>query len=71
MPKINMGKLEKPKSKDILDAEEETNQKELLTGQIIIKVRPSEKLKFEKIAEDKGLKLSPLLRSILKKHGYI
>lgn len=72
--KVDMKKLKKPKSKDIL-AEEETEEKserrELLKEQIVMKLRLSEKRILEELAEKTGLKLSPLIRSLLKKHDYI
>lgn len=72
---FDMSKVSDPKDKDILGEEEEKEEKpqgrELLTEQVIIKLPPSEKRILEKQAEESGLKLSPLVRSYLKKHGYI
>lgn len=72
---LDLSKLKKPESKDILDNEEETEalplKRELLTETAVIKLRSSEKWELKRLAETKGLKLSPLVRSLLKKHDYI
>lgn len=72
---LDLSNLKKPESKDILgekeDAEEIIRKNELLTEQIVIKLRSSEKWELKRLAETKGLKLSPLMRSLLKQHGYI
>jgi hypothetical protein len=72
---FNMTTVNPPKDTDILEEEEAEekprSEKELLTAHITIKLRPSEKRILEKQAEETGLKLSPLVRSYLKKHDYL
>lgn len=73
--KFDMSAVNDPKDKDILEEEEteaKHDRKAKLTEKIGIVVRQSEKRKLEELAEETGvLKLSPLIRSLLKKHGYI
>ena len=71
---MDLSKLKTPKSKNILkdDHIEKKPKKELLTAKkIMLSLRPSERLNLEEIAEKKALGLGPLVRHILKKHGYI
>lgn len=74
MTKFDMSAVSDPQDKNILeeeDAAEKPQGRELLTEQVIIKLPPSEKRILEKQAQESGLKLSPLVRSYLKKYGYI
>lgn len=70
---MDLSKLTKPESKGILDADsDEKPRKELLNAKkIMVSLRPSEREKIELLAEEEGVKLSTLIRKLLKKHKYI
>lgn len=69
---MDLNRLKKPRNKKIL-AEESVEQplKAKLTDHIMVKLTPHEKQKIAELAEQKGRKMSPCIRHILKKHGYI
>lgn len=70
--KIDLTKLKPREKKNVLT--EEVNSppsKAKLTDHIMVKFTPQEKRKISDLAERMGLKMSPYLRYILKKHEYI
>ncbi len=69
---INLKKFKDPKNKNILAEETKQSPKAKLTTYITILLTPEEKQKISDLANQKGFhKMSPFLRYILKKHGYI
>jgi len=68
---MDLKQFKKPENKNILKTEQSITP-EKMTAQIILKLRPSEKLKIEQQAIDSGIgKLSTYIRSLLKHHDYI
>ena len=70
--KIDLTKLKPRDDKNVLT--EEVNSppsKAKLTDHIMVKLTPQEKQKISGLAEQECIKMSPLIRQILKKHGYI
>ncbi len=70
---MDLNKLKDPESKNILSQESLGHSKHgRLTASIIMMITPDEKQKLGLLGESLGIiKLSPLLRHLLKKHGYI
>jgi hypothetical protein len=61
-----------PKNKKILA--EEVNSPPLkakLTDHVMVKMTLAEKQKISGLADQECIKMSPLIRQLLKKHGYI
>jgi hypothetical protein len=67
---MDLTEFKKPKSKNVLKNEKPLVH-ERLTERIVVKLLPSEKRTIEEISADTGIKMSPLIRSILKRHDYI
>lgn len=77
MSKFDLNKLKKPKSKKILknsgqDSKyTEEYKKTLKTARLLTLLTEEEMRKIKKLAEDLGVRPSPFIRTVLKKHKYI
>lgn len=68
---MDLKKYKKPTDKQILAEEakqEKPKKKERLTASILVKFPPTEKFILEELSDDAGLKLSPFIRTIVKKY---